>query len=270
MLQWISKHPTFLERCRLFLHDRIKYLIVSCVRRPQDSCGPLLADICARAPNLHTLELQIPNPVDIDMTSHIKIVACNLPKLARLILPEFYYTSAVIEELSRMENLEIIDIRCALLSGCGNPKNVESFSPILEEGAFPALRDLSITTGIDDMERFFQAKYAPINLTALYVHSYKMHTPEEVHSFLLTLSRACQCLSSLCVMLLEKDVSPTEVLLINQLTYATLQPLFSFPGLTWFKLTHKYPVRITLEEVEDLASRWPSLAMSQFGAHPLW
>ncbi|KAG6329074.1 hypothetical protein ID866_10015 [Astraeus odoratus] len=203
------------------------------------------------------------------MTSHIKIVARNLPKLARLILPEFYYTSAIIEELSRMQNLEVIDFDCDLSFASGNPKNVESFFPVLEEGAFPALWNLSITAGIDDMERFFEAKYTPINLTTLHVTSYKMHTPEAVHSFLLTLSRECQHLCCLHLALLEKSASLPWMSSNDQLTYATLQPLFSFPKLTWFELNHKYPVRITQEEVEDLASRWPSLECLDLNSDPI-
>jgi len=45
--------------------------------------------------------------------------------------------------------------------------------------------------------------------------------------------------------------------------------VLSFLNLTAFEIMHKYPVNITLEEVEELASRWPSLEMLSLNEEPL-
>jgi len=229
--------------------------------------GMLLADICARSPNLHTLTLDIPIP-GIEMTSHAQVIAQNLQHLRKLTLPEFYYTSTVIQELSHMKNLGVIDFDYDLV-GDGNPANVNSFNPVLTEGSFPALSDLSLTAGIDDMKRFFQGEFAPVKLTTLYLDSHKKHTPSEVHSLLLALSQECQLLSQLHIRLLDAEFSLSEIPSDGRISFDTLQPLFSFPHLTWFELIHKYPLRITLDEVEEFASRWPSVESLELNSEPL-
>jgi len=229
----------------------------------------LLADICARAPNLHTLTLHIPKR-DIDMTSHAQVIAQNLQHLRKIVLPEFYYTSDVIQELSHMKNLGVIEFGHDLSVGNGNPMNVDCFDPILAEGSFPALWDLSLTAGIDDVERFFRKEFAPANITTLYLNSYKKHTPSEVHSLLLALSHECQLLFRLHIILLDKEFTLSEIPSDEQISFDTLQPLFLFPHLTWFELLHKYPLRITLDEVEELASRWPSVETLELNSEPLY
>ena len=263
-LRWIDKSTYDLKHCLLFLHSGIKHFTVSFHGQ-----SILLADIFARAPNLHTLTLHIPNQ-DIDMTSHAKVIAQNLPHLRKLVLPEFYYTSAVIQELSLMRNLEVIEFEHELSVGNGDPMDVDSFNPVLAEGSFPALWDLSLTAGIDDVERLFRKEFAPVNITTLYLNSYKKHTASEVHSLLLALSQECQFLSRLHIILLDKRLNLSGIPSDEQISFDTLRPLFLSPHLTWFELLHKYPLRITLDEVEEFASRWPSVETLELNSEPLY
>ncbi|KAL4066636.1 hypothetical protein J3A83DRAFT_4097945 [Scleroderma citrinum] len=262
-LKWIEGD---MKLCLLFLHSGLKHLTVSCFRDQ----GTLLADMCARAPNLHTLILHIPNNENVDITNYVQVIARNLHHLKKLVLPEFYYTSSVIQELSHMKDLRVIEFDHDLSVGNGNPMNVESFNPVLTEGSFPALWDLSLTARIDDVDRFFKEKFAPTKITTLYLNSYKKHAPSQVHSLLLTLSQQCHFLSRLHIILLEKEFTHSELPSDEQLSFATLQPLFAFPHLTWFELLHKYPLRITLDEVEELASWWPSLESLDLNSEPLY
>jgi hypothetical protein len=55
----------------------------------------------------------------------------------------------------------------------------------------------------------------------------------------------------------------------KQITFDTLKPVLSFPNLTTFEIMHKYPLNITLEEIEELASRWPSLESLFLNGEPL-
>ncbi|KIK20220.1 hypothetical protein PISMIDRAFT_682506 [Pisolithus microcarpus 441] len=267
-LVWTCHDLCDLQRCLLFLHGQLKHLTVpmwSELGKP----SPLLADICARAPNLHTLRLHI-NESDTQLLDQIQVVARNLHHLRKIVLPEFHFTSEVIQELSRMPNLGVIEFQHDLAMGPGNPKNVEQFAPVLADGAFPALYDLNLTARIDDLERFFHNPFAPVNITTLYVNSYARHSAAEVHSFLSTLSQECKRLSRLHVILLNKDINQTACTEDEQLSFCTLQPLFSISDLTWFEIMHKYPLRITQDEVEELAMRLPSLEALELNPEPLF
>ncbi|KAI5999148.1 hypothetical protein EDD15DRAFT_2160959 [Pisolithus albus] len=267
-LVWMCHDLCDLQRCLLFLHGRLRHLTVpmwSDLAKP----SPLLANIWARAPNLHTLRLHI-DESDMQLFDHIQVIAQNLHHLRKIVLSEFHFTSEVIQELSRMPNLGVIEFQHDLAMGPGNPKNVEQFAPVLADGAFPALYDLSLTARIDDLERFFQSPFAPVNITTLYVNSYARHSAAEVQSFLSTLSQECKRLSRLHVMLLNKEINQTTCTEDEQLSFCTLQPLFAFSDLTWFEVIHKYPLRITQDEMEELAMRLPSLEALELNPEPLF
>jgi hypothetical protein len=55
----------------------------------------------------------------------------------------------------------------------------------------------------------------------------------------------------------------------NQLSYETIEPVLTFSNLIAFELLHKYPLKITLDEIEELASQWPSLEGLVLNAAPL-
>lgn len=86
---------------------------------------------------------------------------------------------------------------------------------------------------------------------------------------LVTLSDRCRRLSQLYILLAHHVTGQLELVPANQITFNTLRPLLSFPNLVTFQVTHKYPVNITLEEIEELASRWPSLENLTLNEEPL-
>lgn len=266
-LEWIYTNPAHMERCKLFLHRRLRHLSVTAPYQLHPRPG-FYTDLCARAPHLRTLALFVTfpgKPIDAEL----RILLQNLPELEKVVLPDFHYTSAVIEELSRAKNICIVDFSQDLNLGYGNPTNVAFFAPVLEEGAFPCLRELNLSARIDDLDHFFSSSFAPIYITTLYVNSYTDHTPKEVHTFLTTLSQRCQVLSKLNLQLYHKSL-PSDLPADQQLSYDTIKPILTFPNLSSFELVHRYPLRVTLEELEDLASKWPNLESLLLNAEPLF
>ncbi|KAF8553097.1 hypothetical protein OG21DRAFT_1414929, partial [Imleria badia] len=266
-LEWIYSSTALMERCKLFLHRRLRHLSVTAPSQ-LDPRPDFYTDLCARAPLLHTLSLSVHfpgEPIDVEL----RILLQNLPELKKIVLPEFHYTSTVIEQLSRANNIAVVDFSQDLKLGYGKPTNVASFCPVLKEGAFPCLRELNLSARIDDLDRFFRSSFAPTHLTMLYVNSYTEHTPTEVHAFLTTLSQQCLLLSKLNLQLYHK-VLPSDLPADQQLSYATIKPILTFPNLSSFELVHKYPLKITLEDIEDLASKWPHLKNLMLNAEPLF
>ncbi|KAH0835433.1 hypothetical protein J3R83DRAFT_9064 [Lanmaoa asiatica] len=257
-LEWIYTSPAYMERCKLFLHRRLRHLSVTAPSQLPPRLD-FYTDLCARAPHLRTLSLLSASPAYLSTLSFLN----------KIVLPEFHYTSAVVEELSRAKNIAVVDFSQDLKLGFGNPSNVASFAPVLKEGAFPCLRELNLSARIDDLDRFFRSSFAPIHITTLYVNSYTDHTPTEVHTLLVTLSQQCQLLSKLNLQLYHK-VLPSNLPPDQQLSYDTLKPILTFPNLSSFELVHKYPLKITLDELEDLASKWPNLECLMLNAEPLF
>ena len=266
-LEWLYTSPAHMERCKLFLHPRLRHLTITAPSQLEPR-PDFYTDLCARAPHLQSLTLFVSFP-GRPIHEELHVLLQNLPELKKIVLPEFHYTSTVIEELSQANNIEIVDFNQDLKLGYGNPTNVASFEPVLEEGAFPSLRELNLSARVDDLDRFFRASFAPTRITTLYVNSYTDHTPTQIHTFLTTLSQRCRCLSKLNIQLYHK-VLPRDLPKDQQLSYDTIKPLLAFPDLRSFELVHKYPLRITLDEIEDLACQWPHLEYLMLNAEPLF
>ncbi|KIJ19636.1 hypothetical protein PAXINDRAFT_8120 [Paxillus involutus ATCC 200175] len=108
----------------------------------------------------------------------------NLPELRKIALPKFHFTSSLIEELSRAKSICAVEVNHDDYEGDGDPKNVETFAPVLAEGAFPSLSNLGLVAKIDHLDRFFRSNFAPINITTLHIDIYRDYCPSKVHDFL--------------------------------------------------------------------------------------
>ncbi|OAX37481.1 hypothetical protein K503DRAFT_742642 [Rhizopogon vinicolor AM-OR11-026] len=243
------------------------HLIISAPPLSYESKSSFFVDIYARMPHLHSLDLRVHYAARLIEADILNLLR-GLPDLKKVIFPEFYLTSGIVSELSRMKHINIIKSKIGPKQGCGEEEDVDSFSPILQQEAFPALWDLDITARLRDVTRFMNSDLAPIKLTSLYINTYVDDKPEQLHKLLVTLSKQCPVLSQLCVKILHV---PKQLKLFpaRQITFDALRPVLSFQRLTTFMVTHKYPVNITLEEIEELASRWPTLESLSLNEEPL-
>ncbi|KAG2113408.1 uncharacterized protein F5147DRAFT_680821 [Suillus discolor] len=267
-LEWIYEDVECMERATLFMHQRLRRLVISAPPVRHKDKVSFFLDVCVRAPHLHSLDLRVPYRVQHIETAILELLR-GLPDLKTIILPEFFLTSSIVSELSRMKHINIVQFEYGREQGFGEEKDVDIFAPVLEEGAFPALWDLAVTARIEHVMRFMNADFAPINLTSLYINTYVEHEPEELHTLLVMLSERCRGLSELYILLAHYVAGESELVPAKQITFNTLAPLLSFPNLSTFQVMHKYPVNITLEEIEELACRWPSLESLTLNEEPL-
>lgn len=266
-LEWRYTTPAHMAHCRLFLHRGLRHLSVTAPSQ-SDPQPDFYSDLCARAPHLHAFILFVnlhAAPIDTELS----ILPEKLPELKMIALPEFNYTSAVIKQLSLAKNIAVVDFTQGDPSlGYGSPANMSLFKPMLTEGAFPCLRELNLSAGIGDLDRFFRSTFAPIHITTLSVNSYADHSPAEVHAFLTTLQR-CQLLSKLNLRLYNKFL-PADLPVNRRLSYAAIKPVLAIRNLSSFQLVHKFPLKLTLDELEDLARKWPDLENLMLNAEPLF
>jgi hypothetical protein len=266
-LEWLFEDTENMERATLFMHQRVRHLIISAPPLEHQTKTSFFVDIYARMPHLHSLDLRVPYAASFIEADLLELLR-NLPDLNKVIFPEFYFTSTIVSELSRMKHVAVVQFEHGPEQGLGEQHDVDSFFPILEQGAFPALWDLAVSARLEDVNQFMNANFAPINITSLYISTYTELKPQQLHTLFVTLSERCRLLSQLYIKLVQ---IPAHLNLIpaNQITFDTIKPVLSFLKLTTFEITHKYPVNISLEEIEEFASRWPSLESLSLNEEPL-
>lgn len=222
----------------MFMHERMKNFVVWLPFDSDPSYGvgegivdvPYFQDVTSRMPHLTHLDLRMDFPSRL-VTTHITTLLSSLLDLQTLVLPDYHITSPVLSSLSRLPHLGTVQFEYGADQGIGSIDDVQHISPILAEGAFPSLWDLSLTVSMDDMRRFLEMPFAPVNLTSLFVDCPNMQTAEQVHAFLKCVAEGCQMLKALYLELLwmdSPDIYPTRE---DRITYEILEPLLACPNL---------------------------------------
>ncbi|OJA11880.1 hypothetical protein AZE42_10384 [Rhizopogon vesiculosus] len=266
-LEWLFEDIKCMERATLFMHSRVRHIVISAPPLSHTVKSSFFVDACARMPHIHSLDLRVCYAVHLIEADVLKLLR-GLPDLKKVIFPEFYLTSTIVSALSQKSYVKAIQFKHAPEQGLGEEARVGSFAPVLEQGAFSMLQGLEMTVRLGNVIRFMKIDFAPINITSLYISTYVDHNPRELYTLLITLSEYCHFLSRLHIKLLHipghLKPAPTK-----QITFDTLRPVFAFQNLSTFKVVHKYPVDISLEEIEELARRWPSLENLHLNEEPL-
>ncbi|KIL63073.1 hypothetical protein M378DRAFT_107697 [Amanita muscaria Koide BX008] len=237
---------------------------------PSTLITSFFADIVDRMPNLTYLNLRLAFPMS-RIASDVTKLLRGLPRLKKFGMPRYCVTTEVMNALSKLEFLGSVEFQYTEEQGCGDPEDVTEFEPTPEEGAFPALWDLSLAVGYRNFARFINASFAPTNLRCLHLDSHFFEAPEDIKSLLVILSENCQLLHTLAlisrvdVQNVGLDLDPADELCI---TSDCLKPLLKFSNLVSFELVHSNPVYINQNDIEELAEQWPSLESLMLNNEP--
>jgi hypothetical protein len=256
-LEWASptEQPVTFMAAVVFMHKDVQRLSLTCT--VDDNVSDYFYEIVSRTPLLAVLDLRLQMPMH-EVEDEVLGLLRGLPRLRKVILPNYHLTSRIMEELSRHVELGVVQFEYGKPQGIGSSTDVQEFFPEIEEGAFPALWDLSLSVRLPDMCHFLRSPYFPRNLTILYIDSPSPvpESPAAVHEILTTIAENCQKLESLYLALLNNTTSVTAPGPEDQITFETLRPLLACTRLKAFELTHEYPLQLTLENLEELASTW--------------
>jgi hypothetical protein len=202
----------------------------------------------------------------------LKLIS-DLPKLEKVVLPLYFITSKVMEGLSRLQHLGTIQFEFLSLQGRGEQEDVQSFCPILAEGAFPVLWDLSLSVRLAHFTTFIKSPFAPRLLSSIYVHAISVDGEAAVHQFFSAVVENCPLVEAIYLECLPGQILSTQWNLpasqIEPLTLNTLQPLSDCPRLTSFELIYPAPLFLTMDDLEELTSKWSSLESVSLNAEPV-
>lgn len=263
-----------LPLCVMFMHSNVKRVILHLPDRLRDvSPAPFFQDITTRMPNITQLDLRMDIPMHSIEADAIGLFL-GLPKLTNITLPRYHFTTKVAEELSRLENLGIVEYQYYASQGRGDPIDTVIFNPSLSEGAFPSLWDLSMTANFVDVTRFINKPFAPKSITMLYIGSQTLETPADIFSLLSAIAANFQLLKSLgLVSTINPSIIPTDLAQppkADGIGIDTLKPLFQCSDLHALELIHQYPLDLQQEDMELIATKWPLLETLLLNNEPVY
>ncbi|KAI0795978.1 hypothetical protein C8Q75DRAFT_803032 [Abortiporus biennis] len=282
-LSLLFSHPDITD-LGLYLHNPPPNVDATHTEPFPSPLNIFLSELPHRMPNLTSLDLRFKFPV-----RHIEKVVTSsllpsLPALKRVIFPLFTLSSSIMSALSKLPHIRVVQFEFMENQGMGDIRDIMTFSPVLEQGAFRSLCDLSLSVRLPDMIKFLQMDFCPGSfLTSLYVHLVEDVVTDpngEMKKFFEAVVENCQLLKHLYIDLLVSHVDlptpiqpqpvPVAEYDKRRLTFHTLQPLLSLPTLTTFELRWTHPLKLTRSELEILARRLgPSLEVLLLNCEPM-
>jgi hypothetical protein len=224
-------------------------------------------NVLGRAPQLVTLDIHTSMPARRGEKDLLALLA-GLTDLREVVLPGFWITSRVMESLARLPKLRLAQYELFQLDSLGDPADVASFDPQLEEGAFPALEDLSLAASVRDISRFFTTANAPTNLTHLFIHSPNiLPGSSDVSTLLTDLGRVLPRLTDLYLELRKGDADSQHW---QALPLTALAPLGTFRALRVFEIYCLFPLTFSMVELDAFAVALPPLEKLQLNPEPFF
>ncbi|KZV71575.1 hypothetical protein PENSPDRAFT_751670 [Peniophora sp. CONT] len=249
---------------------------------PPESTGhtleDFLEDLAAGAPALTALSLvasQSSGNRAKDYERAIGALPAQLPRLTVLKLPPYFVTSTVIEmfSTSRISALEFSELRHST-DNAGNPRDVALLRPELQEGAFPALRRLSICGRLADLHDLFSNQNFPAgSLSELVVRGIRSESEVDTRDLVNLVVERCRLLTNF-FLLMTPPASPVPVMGANPddenvvwvededaepLSIETIRALANLHHLQRISITHAQPLLISDPDVLYMCSRLPGL-----------
>ncbi|KZT24176.1 hypothetical protein NEOLEDRAFT_1067762 [Neolentinus lepideus HHB14362 ss-1] len=274
-LTWITNDYEQLDASILFMHGGVSKLVFSLPPIPEDQVVASLEklrsfceNVISRMPELAHLDIRVRgSPVSIrSFEPFVLELIGGLPKLEIITLPNYWITTEVLNEVSKLQNLAVLQYEDTRAQGEGLRSDVESLFPIFDEGAFPSLWDLSLSTRLSSLTGVLNSPYAPSHLTTLAVHSLVMETATAIQQFFEALAQSCQGLQDLYVVAI--DVTSPLRQSEERITLRTIEPLFGCTRIKTFELMHEYPMSMYQEDMEVIATKWPLLENLKLDSEP--
>lgn len=232
--------------------------------------------IVSRMPNITTLNLASGKPMK-SVEHSLEGLLQYLPKLETLTLSLYCLLASAFSALSSHENLRVIkwtgwehdDL-------CGSPSDVLHFAPVLEEGSFPALKELQFAaTAADASILISQPHFRSIDLTSLCVRTVFLDdkTNDQIRVLLTSISEVCTSLERLEIAAvatkLDEDKAE-EMKVLPPVTFSDITSLTRMRNLKAFIFHTLHPIKMTDENAEYLASCLPGIEELCLNVYPLF
>ncbi|KAL0573170.1 hypothetical protein V5O48_008780 [Marasmius crinis-equi] len=144
-----------------------------------------------------------------------------------------------------------------------HPDGVEvtRMDPLVDSSALQNLQDLSLHIPYQTFTHFIRQSQDPLpRLTRLTVWSAQEESPSAVKDLLEVVAQRFVKMEIVKALFSPRSSrSPTSPAISAAIHFSHLEPILRCNSIVHFHVTHPLPVVIRLEELEQLASAWPSL-----------
>jgi len=257
----------------LFMNESVRRFNLRLDNGPEP-LRPFLDNIPARMPHLTTLDLRTSRPAPAIEEDFVHLLG-ELPRLEKIVVPPFHITSRILETLSKALNLGVIEFQYLQYQGIGDKADVEDLNPSIPKDGFPSLWDLSLSAHLSRFIPVVADTLAPAakNLTSIYVHAISVESEATVRQYLTVVGENFPLIKSIYVEALPGPTMSTQwgemEPEFEALTLDTLKPLLDCPHLTTFELMYPIPLCLTLDDLETLTGRWPTLEVIDLNREPV-
>ena len=268
-LVWFSTTAEKQHHSLLFMHSRVTRLSVNI--HPSPLSFPYIQRITSELPRVLELELRSESPMR-DIEQEVVALLRGLPSLRRIYAPMYSLTAALVSELSHLRELSDVVFGKPVEQGTGDRADVATFTPRLEDGAFPALQTLCFSAHLIDATEFISSPFTPTNLSHLYVHILAVDDAFVLQDFFTIISRRFHHLTEFHV---DFVISPDAPIvyppppITARPTIQTFRPLFSCKRLRVFEFRWDYQMNLSQHDIEEMASSWPSIEVLLLNCQPI-
>ena len=235
---------------------------------------PFLDNIPARMPHLTTLDLRTGLRASAIEDDFIHLLG-ELPRLERVVVPPYHITSRVMEVLAKAPNLGVIEFEYLQYQGIGDKRDVTDLNPNIPKGGFSALWDLCLSAHLSQFIPLVAGTPASAakNLTSLYLHAISVENEASVRQYFTVVGECFPLIKAIHLEALPGPIMSTQWGMTTPdfevLTLDTLEPLLNCPHLTTFELMYPTPLSLTLDNLETLTSKWPTIEVIDLNRQPV-
>ena len=270
-LTWTSSHGDRLRLSLMFMHENVKRFAVLLTPSPNYSLSIYFQEIALRMPKVTRLDFRFTFSVR-DIEAGLCQLFGALPKLEDVTMPKYALTTKIIEVLSRLENLGAVQFEFLLHQGCGDVADVQTWRPVLQEGAFPALYDFNVNVKLPDMLRFMSAPFFPSSIRLLYIHLIELVSPKIARDFFVAVAERCPQLTQVILDYIDDPIPFVFRRAIPEdeiITWDTIRPLLRCPKITSFTINWATPLTLSQADIEEIASSWPRIEALSLNPGPM-
>ncbi|KAI0795977.1 hypothetical protein C8Q75DRAFT_744681 [Abortiporus biennis] len=268
-LNWFASSPEKQLHSVLFMTSNITHLAIH-VHHSRYTLA-YVHDILTRVPHVHHFELRSDAAMR-DIEDTIVPLIRGFAKLKCFITPMYALTSTLIEELSRLKQLDTVKFGKAIENGTGDRRDVEELVPSLQPGAFSSLRQFSFCTRLAQAIQCVQHPSFPKNLHVLEI---QLLAAEDHHLLMDLFAVVSRDLLPLRQFHVDFVIAPETPITYPPppMTGRSRVPVFlsllQCHNLTIFEFRWDYQLNITDEDLAEIASAWPSLEIFILNCEPI-
>ncbi|KAK1219726.1 hypothetical protein PQX77_017532 [Marasmius sp. AFHP31] len=253
------------HRSVVFMHPNVEHFEFS-ITHNDVALGTLkqyMRAVSKHMPGLKRLYVSAPQDIDEALTTSLAAFVADMPALESLSLPGVFDPSSLLKALSsRSYSLNTLQfMRHHGRSG------VVQMSLLTPPSVFRTLQQLSIAVPYQTLAHFIRGSCSSVShLTNLSVSSTssQAENPSAVKDLLEVVAKELPSMKEVELtfdpeFFPNPDSPPENLTMADVIHFAHIEPIVSCTGITRFQIAHPYPLVFHGQDLERIASAWPTL-----------